>query len=238
MRPTVSKYYFDWMVAKPHNGATLQPLRARKQCTAESNVCSCTHRRLWIASATGCYEWSGDRLLRMVANDGREISLGYNAKGLIASATAAGRTWTYGYTEADILRTSDAAGRYPMGLQPAAAAVTHKYADYIGQSIWEYMDYPATCSRVNKIVPSEITLSIQHPSGALGILFRLFHGRKNVKLDCQTSGDNHLFADGWNYTPVYRDAGDQDHQRSACPLHSGLINTPISTVLPRTWAVQ
>lgn len=207
--PDGTKYYFDWMVAKPHNGATLQPYGP------ESNALL-NRKRVFLYPSQVVdrfgnwvrYEWSGDRLLRMVANDGREISLGYNAKGLIASATAAGRTWTYGYTEADILRTVTLPDGTQWVYNLPPLSVTHKYADYIGQSIWEYMDYPATCSRVNKIVPSEITLSIQHPSGALGtFLFRPFrHGRKNVKLDCQTSGDNHLFADGWNYTPVYRDA--------------------------------
>lgn len=207
--PDGTKYYFDWMVAKPHNGATLQPYGPESNALLNRKLVFLYPSQVvdrfgnWVR-----YEWSGDRLLRMVANDGREISLAYNAKGLIASATAAGRTWIYGYTEADILRTVTLPDGTQWVYNLPPLSVTHKYADYIGQGIWEYMDYPATCSRVNKIVASEITLSIQHPSGALGtFLFRPFrHGRKNVKLDCQTSGDNHLFADGWNYTPVYRDA--------------------------------
>ena len=207
--PDGSRYYFDWMVVRHNSSAILQPYGP------ESNA-QLGRKRVFLYPSQVVdrfgnwvrYEWNGDRLRRIVANDGRAIDLAYNAKGLIASATTAGRTWTYGYTEADNLRTVTLPDGTQWVYNLPPLAVTHKYAEYQGQNIWEYMEYPATCSRVNKIVPTEITATVQHPSGAIGtFLFRPFrHGRKNVALDCQTSGDNHLFAEGWNYTPVYRDA--------------------------------
>lgn len=207
--PDGTRYYFDWMVASPTTGTTLQPygpesnalLKRKKVFLYPSQIVDRFGN--WLR-----YEWNGDRLQRMVASDGREISLAYTANGLIASATAAGRTWTYGYTEAGDLRTVTLPDGNQWVYNLAPLPVTHKLPEFIGQNIWEYMEYPATCARVSKIVPTEITMTVQHPSGALGtFLFRPFrHGRKNVSLDCQTSGDNHLFADGWNYTPIYRDA--------------------------------
>jgi len=207
--PDGTRYYFDWMVASPTTGTTLQPygpesnalLKRKKVFLYPSQIVDRFGN--WLR-----YEWNGDRLQRMVASDGREISLAYTANGLIASATAAGRTWTYGYTEAGDLRTVTIPDGNQWVYNLVPLPVTHKLPEFIGQNIWEYMEYPATCARVSKIVPTEITMTVQHPSGALGtFLFRPFrHGRKNVSLDCQTSGDNHLFADGWNYTPIYRDA--------------------------------
>ncbi|MBA0448335.1 RHS repeat domain-containing protein [Stenotrophomonas maltophilia] len=207
--PDGTKYYFDWMVARPNGSATLQPFGPESNAQLGRKRVHLYPSQIvdrfgnWVR-----YEWSGTRLQRITASDGREISLAYQSNGLIASATAAGRTWTYGYTDADILRTVTLPDGTQWIYSLPPLSVTHKYAEYTGQNIWDYMEYPATCSRVNKIVPSEITMTVQHPSGALGtFLFRPFrHGRKNVTLDCQTSGDNHLIAEGWNYTPIYRDA--------------------------------
>ena len=207
--PDGTKYYFDWMVARPTKSATLQPYGV------ESNALLMRKRvylypsqivdRLgnWVR-----YEWDGDRLQRIIASDGRSISLSYNADGRIISATTSGRTWTYGYSAGGLLETVTLPDGTQWVYNLPPRSVIHKYADYIGQNIWAYMDNPATCSRMNKIVPTEVVLTVGHPSGAVGtFVFRPFrHGRKNVTLDCQTSGENHLFEDGWNYTPIYRDA--------------------------------
>lgn len=207
--PDGAKYYFDWMVVRNNTSATLQPFGPESNALLKRKRVFLYPSQIvdrfgnWVR-----YEWSGDRLQRMVANDGREISLTYNANGLIASATTAGRTWAYGYTEGNILRTVTLPDGTQWIYNLPPLSVTHKYSEYTGQSIWEYLDYPVTCARMNKIVPTEITATVQHPSGAIGTFqFRPFrHGRKNVTFDCQTSGDNHLYEDGWNYTPVFRDA--------------------------------
>src|SRR5690606_40810610 len=43
------------------------------------------------------YDWQGDRLTRIHANDGREITLAYNADGTLKTATAGNRVWTYAH---------------------------------------------------------------------------------------------------------------------------------------------
>lgn len=94
------------------------------------------------------------------------------------------------------------------GYNLPSVSVTKKYPDYTGQAPAEYMDNPAVCAKTNKIVQTEVVATISHPSGAVGnFAFRPFrHGRKNVPFNCQTSGDEQLIADGWNLTPIYRDA--------------------------------
>ncbi|MBA3485872.1 MAG: RHS repeat protein, partial [Lysobacter sp.] len=48
----------------------------------------------WVA-----YEYSGARLDRITASDGRIIGLTYNARGAIKTAISSGRTWTYNYVD-------------------------------------------------------------------------------------------------------------------------------------------
>ncbi len=207
--PDGTKYYFDWMVARENESAVLQPydtithatLKRKKVFLYPSQVVDRFGN--WVR-----YEWSGGRLDRIVANDGRSISLAYDSQGRIATATAAGRTWTYGYTPAGVLQSvtlpDGTAWRYDL----PPVHVTKKYPEYTGQDPSAYMDFPGLCAKTNKIVQTEVTATVTHPSGALGtFVFRPFrHGRKNVPFNCQTSGDEQLLADGWNLTPLYRDA--------------------------------
>lgn len=48
----------------------------------------------WVA-----YDYDGFKLLRIRSNDGREIALAHDARGLVTHATANGRAWTYGYQQ-------------------------------------------------------------------------------------------------------------------------------------------
>ncbi|WP_422506603.1 RHS repeat domain-containing protein [Stenotrophomonas sp. GZD-301] len=207
--PDGNKYYFDWMVARDEDYAVLQPydtvthatLKRRKVFLYPSQVVDRFGN--WVR-----YEWNGGQLQRINASDGRSISLAYDAQGRVVSASAGGRNWTYGYTPQGELQTvvlpDGTYWRY--NLPPVG--VTKKYPDYIGQAEVQYMDTPAMCAKTNKIVQTEVVISIKHPSGVVGAFaFRPFrHGRKNVPFNCQTSGDDQLLADGWNLTPIYRDA--------------------------------
>ena len=45
------------------------------------------------------YDYDAHRLTRIRANDGREIWLGYDARGVVSQASAAGRRWIYAYQQ-------------------------------------------------------------------------------------------------------------------------------------------
>lgn len=207
--PDGTKYYFDWMVVRNNKPASLQPydvnthaiLTRKKVYLYPSQVVDRFGN--WVR-----YEWNGGRLERILASDGRSISLTFDTAGRIATATSANRTWTYGYSTGGQLQIATLPDGTFWTYNLPSVVVTHKRREYTGQDPAQYMDNPELCAKVNKIVQTEVAVSITHPSGALGTFaFRPFrHGRKNVPVDCQTSGDDQLLADGWNMTPIFRDA--------------------------------
>ncbi len=207
--PDGTKYYFDWMVVRYNEPATLQPYDTITHATLNRKKVTLYPSQVvdrfgnWVR-----YEWSAGRLDRIIASDGRSIALAYDAKGRIATVTTANRTWTYAYSPAGPLQSVVLPDGTSWSYSLPSVYVTKKYPDYIGQAPSEYMDNPAVCAKTNKIIQTEIVASITHPSGAVGTFaFRPFrHGRKNVPFNCQTSGDDQLIADGWNLTPIYRDA--------------------------------
>lgn len=207
--PDGTKYYFDWMVARHNESATLQPydtithatLKRKKVFLYPSQVVDRFGN--WVR-----YEWTGGRLDRITANDGRMITLAYDVQGRISTASTNNRTWTYTYSPAGPLQSVVLPDGTSWGYNLPPVYVTKKYSEYTGQDPAQYMDNPAMCAKTNKIVQTETVATISHPSGAVGAFaFRPFrHGRKNVPFNCQTSGDEQLLADGWNLTPIYRDA--------------------------------
>ena len=207
--PDGTKYYFDWMVARYNDPAVLQPYDTVTHATLQRKKVFLYPSQVvdrfgnWVR-----YEWTGGRLDRIVANDGRSISLAYDAQGRISTATAGNRTWTYSYLPSGPLQSVTLPDGTAWSYNFPPVYVTKKYQEYTGQPVTDYIENPAMCAKTNKIVQTEVVASVTHPSGAVGTFaFRPFrHGRKNVPFNCQTSGDDQLIADGWNMTPIYRDA--------------------------------
>ncbi|WNH52295.1 wall-associated protein [Stenotrophomonas oahuensis] len=207
--PDGSKYYFDWMVVRSNKSASLQPYDVNTHATLDRKKVYLYPSQIvdrfgnWVR-----YQWNDGRLESITSSDGRSITLTFDAQGRIASASTAGRSWTYGYSEYGQLQSVTLPDGTAWTYNLPSVTVTHKRPEYTGQDPSAYMDNPEVCAKVNKIVETEVAVSIGHPSGASGTFaFRPFrHGRKNVPFDCQTSGDEGLIADGWNMSPVYRDA--------------------------------
>lgn len=206
--PDGTKYYFDYMVVRHEEPATLQPYDTVTHATLKRKKVFLYPSQIvdrfgnWVR-----YEWSGSRLDRITANDGRTINLSYDAQGRIATASTASRTWTYTYSPTGPLQAVTLPDGTASIYNIPPVYVTKKYPEYAGQPVTDYIDTPATCAKTNKIVQTEVVASITHPSGAVGTFaLRPFrHGRKNVPFNCQTSGDDHLIANGWNLTPIYRE---------------------------------
>ncbi|RUO57833.1 RHS repeat domain-containing protein [Pseudidiomarina insulisalsae] len=107
------------------------------------------------------YDASG-RLTRIYANDGRSITLSYNADGVVSSATANGRTWTYGYVSAEV-------GDMMRGDYAAAKQILNSVTRPDGTS-WSFdlvaMHHrPQTGTYCTNIGGS---LSLTHPNGVTG----------------------------------------------------------------------
>lgn len=132
------------------------------------------------------YNYSGARLVSVVASDGREVSLQYNGNGTVASvvvqpASSAPRTWTYSY------------GTFPGTGQPTLTSVTQP-----DQSHWVFamanLKYqpdlmPAIlgdCNGPGVVGSTSWSGSITHPSGLVGTftVAPVRHGRSYTPKSC------------------------------------------------------
>lgn len=123
------------------------------------------------------------RLDAIEASDGRSIILTHNAAGRITSATAAGRTWTYGYSADGQALTSVT--------QPDGSNWTFNLGNYVrsmgisGADV-SSCNYPGVVVEAASLTNTGSVLSMKHPSGANGE-FELrpkLHGRSNVPQHC------------------------------------------------------
>lgn len=107
--PEGTKYYFDWVVSRsttdlvgyliqmPLSGDWVNTRIARSKFYFLASRVEDRHGN-WVN-----YNYSADNLVSITASDGRSISIAY-ANNKIASATAAGRTFTYSYYPSGALK--------------------------------------------------------------------------------------------------------------------------------------
>lgn len=143
------------------------------------------------------------RLEAIEASDGRSITVAYNSAGRISSASAAGRTWTYGYSPD---------GNALAGVtQPDGSSWKFNLSGYVrNMSILDTdvsaCNFPGVVNGGVGLTNSGSTLSIQHPSGARGE-FELrpkLHGRSNVPQRCQGVPDSDNPQPGQDYSDYVR----------------------------------
>lgn len=100
-----TRYWFDWMARYTEPGIIRTPVEMGRMVmyslTKARNVLYATRvEDRFGNSVTYTYTNAANRAARLTsitASDGRTISIGYDAEGRVASATAGGQTWTYGY---------------------------------------------------------------------------------------------------------------------------------------------
>lgn len=96
--PDGRKYSFDWMVIDNQ-----RPIYAKALAPYSYYLINRVLVRIYATKVEDRfgnwvrYEWSGDRLQRIYANDGREIALFYDASGRLSIASASERSWVYQY---------------------------------------------------------------------------------------------------------------------------------------------
>jgi YD repeat-containing protein len=197
--PDGTRYYFDWMVQRPY------PRITKKDASKlETGVLDRVSVRLYATKVEDRfgnwvqYDWSGDRLLRIHADDGREITLKYDpASGRLTSASAVGRTWVYEYTSngaglAAVVNPDASRWEYGQGGTGQLNRIEYEpdpQEPYSGKLQRDDENY---CWPTNKLKVQAPRFLIAHPAGATAeyTFLPLRHGRTNVKFRCVSGTDD------------------------------------------------
>lgn len=195
--PDGTTYTFDYMVVAPYPGITKkdpsQLYGAQLNRKSVRIYASKVEDRFgnWVQ-----YDWSGGRLNRIWSSDGREIVLTYDAAtGLLASAQAAGRTWTYQYTYASLTGVVNPDGSrwsFAASNPDALTRIEYEPDDSTSDPNDYVRDDTHYCWPTNAMVARAASYSITHPSGASATYHfaPMRHGRTNVKYRCLEGTDD------------------------------------------------
>ena len=187
--PDGTKYWFDWMaqyrepnLSSANGGSNIarrkNVLYATKVQDRFGNTVEYTYTNAWNAPG---------RLTGIVSSDGRQLAITYNGQGHIATVVQGTRTWTYQYVAAGTRRSLSAV------IQPDGAQWTIGFSPFTSATIQYPMGAANEPTRdcfvrlSGPIGPTEVSGTIQHPSGAAGTFTVgwLRHGRSNVPVACQ-----------------------------------------------------
>ena len=199
--PQGTRYWFDWMVV---HGA--QRLRMSETQAPVSTGSDRDHRQpvtdildreevhlypTRIEDRFGnevILTWSGARLMRMRASDGRTIDITY-AGNVVDTATDGSQIWSYQYDPARF------------HLQSAQRPDGSAWGYSMGALEWVHPTHTTETSCDVPVLPAGVTqpsasVSITHPSGALGtFVFRpTQHGRAAVPRTCHAQSDGSQYA--------------------------------------------
>lgn len=190
-------YRFDWMVARPmapitkndSSGAFLlsQDATVTTFAPPDPNATSLNRVEVWILPTlvkdrfnnTVTYEYESAtpwRLKRIVASDGRQLTLTYNAAGHIDTVSDGTRTWRYEYANGLTGVVLPDASRWTIDFSTLRNAYTTPTTN------------PVMCdSRSSSPTQSAVTGTITHPSGAVGAFTfqSQLHGRSYVTQVCR-----------------------------------------------------
>ncbi len=180
-----TKYWFDWM-ARYSEPPLASPMTATANpfpLTRKRNVLYATRVEdrfgNWVTYTYTNAATAPARLTSMQANDGRQISLSYNTRGQVASATAAGRTWTYQYAYSGTTLSTvilPDTSRWMIDFRALSTAIIDYDAD----------PGPRSCDKNSNWIGGGGTGRITHPAGAVGEfdVAPARFGRSNVPKIC------------------------------------------------------
>ena len=208
--PDGTRYWFDWMaqylepqiksstiIGDPGNTEQIDYQHARRR-----NVLYPTRVEdrfgNWVTYTYTNARTAPVKLTKILSSDGRQIDVGYDTQGRVASVSTDTRTWQYQYAAVgsvdDTLRTV---------IQPDESKWTINFTGLLNARV-RYQEGPPgepwrSCTRQPDLVtPTTFTGSVTHPSGATG-LFQVdvqHQGRTNVPVNCT------------NFTAPYNDVTD------------------------------
>ncbi len=103
------------------------------------------------------YNYVNGRLQSIQSSDGRSIGLVYSGQNIVG-ATADGKTWTYGYNGNGLETVT----------LPDQSQWRYSYNGYLSAQFQAVEDDPLACGNI-VVNSTPFSLSIRHPSGALGV---------------------------------------------------------------------
>ncbi|ALN93751.1 RHS repeat domain-containing protein [Lysobacter gummosus] len=208
-----TKYWFDWMAqyAEPwlKGGQAGSGQIARRR-----NVLYATRVEdrfgNWVTyTYTNAYDQPA-RLTSIQANDGRQITVGYNAQGHVASVSTGTQTWTYQYSY-----PTPTTGTLTAVMQPDNSQWSISFSALSSAKIRYDQGQPGaedpvrSCGDPGQVITGGAQGTITHPSGATGT-FQVEperHGRSNVPMVCSNyTIPNNNANDDVAYYPLAYDA--------------------------------
>ncbi|KFN40991.1 RHS repeat domain-containing protein [Arenimonas oryziterrae] len=203
--PDGTSYRFDWIVSrptasfsKPAPGPSFAAVASRKTGPAPQIAATPTlPRREVHIYPTRVQDRFGNavdyvydaahpwRLLRLIASDGRQITLSYDAGGRIVAVSDGLRTWTYLYSSTGLVAV----------VLPDASRWTYDFSRLTAATPW-VTDEPNTCDALGQVLGKAFTGTVTHPSGASAefVFDTVRHGRSQVEKQCVYSGASYAAA--------------------------------------------
>lgn len=201
LAPDGTRYTFDLLIARPYSGISKK--NPSSLTTAYINRKSVRLYATKVEDRFGnsvTYSWENGQLKRISSSDGRAIDLIYN-DGRLASATAAGRSWTYAYSSVgslEIVQLPDGSSWRYTHTGPGSISRVKYHAGI--------KEWPLECSPMTAINSTTGGYSIHAPSGALAqyVFSPLRHGRTRVPEQC-ISGSDDDYQNDYNAYAVFHD---------------------------------
>ena len=197
-----TKYWFDWR-AQYQEPSLKGALSSSSQLPRKRNVLYATRVEdrfgNWV-TYTYTNAWNAPATLTSIqANDGRQLTIAYNAQGHVASVSTGTQTWTYQYSYPTATTGTLTAVVQPDNSQWSIAfsALSDAKIRYDqGQPGAE--DPVRSCGDPGQVITGGAQGTITHPSGAIGTFYvePERHGRSNVPKQCA------------NYSSPYNDDND------------------------------
>ena len=139
----------------------------------------------WVTYSYANPAGSPVQVTRIEANDGRLITIGYNAQGKVSTVSAGGRTWTYEY----VFPTPEK-GSLSVVRLPDSSQWTLSFSALTDTAIRYFKGAPGepvrSCRDPGDVRTLGATGTVTHPSGAIGTFTvePTRHGRSNVPMVC------------------------------------------------------
>ncbi|MDQ3205779.1 MAG: RHS repeat protein, partial [Pseudomonadota bacterium] len=224
--PDGTRYWFDWM------GATMEDALRSKQgkLLARARVALYPSR---VEDRFGNYvEYTYSnarnapvRLIRIRANDGRQLDIAHNTHGAVSSVTTGTRTWQYQYALANTVDHTlttviqPDSSRWGISFAGLLDAAVRYERDPVADGSWR------SCTRQPfledpQIAPQIFHGSISHPSGATGefTVGITEQGRTNVPALCDNvTSPNNVKTDDVAIFPIYHHALSLTRKRISGP---------------------
>lgn len=242
--PDGTRYWFDWMgqnfLPSLESPVAVQGISATNFVPRRQNVLYATRVEdrfgNWV-TYTYSNTWNQPgRLTKILASDGRQLTVGYGANGFISSVSDGTRSWQYAYAGANAGRTT-----LTRVTQPDNSKWTINFAGFTNAEIQNHEYFtPGEIYRTCVMLETPINFdahpvaSITHPSGATGTFTIGIkeHGRSNVPVSC---GNVTTDVPQWGNDPN-DDINTYVISYNAWTLEKKTLNPPSPGAAAMTWS--